>query len=103
DAKGKELRTMNIQVKIANGIGGVEFLRNGGLLAVQGDRLAEYDPTGKITWSVAVKGPYPVTRLPNGHTLIASTAERRFLPFDPRGREVWEHKVEGTSWLARRR
>jgi outer membrane protein assembly factor BamB len=103
DASGKELKQRTIQVQISNGIGGVEFLHGGGLVVTQGDKVVEYAADGQVKWQVKVPGPYPLTRLPNGHTLVASTTGRRFIEFDRTGREVWSHEVPGTPWIARRR
>jgi HEAT repeat protein len=103
DASGKELKSVAVQVQISNGIGGVEFLRDGRLLVTQGNKVVEYDADGKVVWQADVPQAYPLSRAPNGHTLVATTAESRFVELNREGKIVWEHKVQGTPWIARRR
>ena len=60
--------------------GGFAFMRNARrldnghfLVAHYGDQcVKEYDANGKVVWKLDVPGgPHSLTRLPNGHTLIA--------------------------------
>ena len=60
--------------------GGFAFMRNARrldnghfLVAHYGDQcVKEYDANGKMVWKLDVPGgPHSLTRLPNGHTLIA--------------------------------
>jgi HEAT repeat protein len=90
-------------VQIANTLGGVDFLPDGGLLLGRSDRVVQLDATGKEVWSVKVTRPYGATRLPNGNTIVASTSTRELLEFDRTGRVVRSIKTDGDPWVARRR
>src|SRR5262249_36111145 len=43
DPSGKEEKSYTVSLSIGNSIGGIDFLPGGGLLAVQNDRVIEYD------------------------------------------------------------
>jgi hypothetical protein len=105
DATGKEEKKYTVALQISNGIGGVDFLPDGGLLAVNGNGVIQYDPSGKKVWEAkGLTSPYCPTRLRNGHTLVACTGTQRFVEFDRAGRIVRTVPVKGTTpWVARRR
>lgn len=82
--------------------GGYHFMRNARRLDnghylvahYRGQRVAEYDETGREIWSVATPGgAHSVVRRPDGNTLVAvadMTKNPRVVEFDPSGRIVWE-------------
>lgn len=86
--------------------GGFAFMRNARrldngnyLVAHYGNQtVKEYDPDGKVIWSVDVPGgPHSVMRLPDGHTLVAVadiTQHPRIVELDREGRTVWEFSNE---------
>ena len=103
DATGKELKTYRIQVSSNNSIGGIDFLRGGGLVVSQTDKVVEYNPDGKMVWQAPAKDANCVTRLPNGNTLVASLSGRYLIELDRGGKEVWRYAGSGGIWLGRRR
>lgn len=67
-------------------------LENGNTLVALSDAnlVAEYDPKGKIAWSVKVAGrPCDARRLPDGNTLVAAHRANRIVELDADGQEVW--------------
>ena len=61
----------------------------------QGDQcVKEYDANGKMVWKLDVPGgPHSLTRLPNGHTLIAvadKDQNPRLIEVTPEGKTIWE-------------
>lgn len=65
------------------------------LVAHYGDEtVKEYDANGKVIWSLNVPGgPHSVTRLPNGHTMIAVADKNRnprLIEVTKAGNVVWE-------------
>jgi outer membrane protein assembly factor BamB len=59
------------------------------LIASQGGNVVEeYDESGRLTHRLAVKGPFAVQGLPNGHRLIASGTERAVIDYDESWKEV---------------
>jgi hypothetical protein len=103
DPSGKVEKRYPVSVTISNGIGGVDFLPDGGVLIGQGHRVMQHDRDGRVVWEAKVANPYCVTRLANGNTLVASTTLRQFLELDRAGKTVRSFKVANTPWLARRR
>ena len=65
--------------------------------------VVEFDADGKSLWEAAVVNPVAATRLPNGHTLVATMVGQRVLELDRNGQEVWQHATDGRPWRARRR
>ena len=82
--------------------GGFAFMRNARrldnghfLVAHYGDQcVKEYDANGKVVWKLDVPGgPHSLTRLPNGHTLIAvadKDQNPRLIEVTPEGKTIWE-------------
>jgi hypothetical protein len=106
DPAGKEEKRYRVDLQIGNLQGGIDFLRDGGLLAVKHDRVIQYDADGKQVWqATGLSGASCPTRLPNGNTLVACTGTRQFIEFDRNGRVVSRIPPPGTwtPWLARRR
>lgn len=80
-------------------------LENGNyLVAHYGEQVVkEYNPEGKVIWSVEVAGgPHSVMRLPNGHTFVSVadiTQNPRIIELDKEGNTVWElsnEDIEGS-------
>src|SRR5262249_19986314 len=64
------------------------------LLASSGaGRVIEVDKTGKVLWEAKVAGACGVTRLPNGHTLVATRGQ--VVELDRAGKTVWERHSDG--------
>jgi HEAT repeat protein/outer membrane protein assembly factor BamB len=64
------------------------------LLASSGaGRVIEVDKNGKVLWEARVPGACGVTRLPNGHTLVATRG--KVLELDRAGHTVWERPSDG--------
>jgi hypothetical protein len=103
DRKGKEVARWGIDIHNYNTLGGVDFLPDGGLVVSQPARVVQYDPKGKIVWQAKVDRPDGVTRLANGHTLVASTANQHVLELDRAGKVVRKIQPGARAWLARRR
>lgn len=60
------------------------------LCCLKGDGVVrEYDPQGKIVWSLKIRQPMSATRLANGNTLVA-TAGRTVVEVDKEGKDVWK-------------
>lgn len=97
-------RTIKEVCILPEGIKNAEFsfmrnarqLDNGNYLVAHygGQTVKEYDPNGKVVWSVDVPGgPHSVVRLPDGHTLVAvadMTQNPRIIELDKNGNIVWE-------------
>jgi hypothetical protein len=103
---GKEEKRYRVDLQISNAQGGLDFLPDGGLLAVRNTQVIQYDADGKQVWAAAgLSNAYCPTRLQNGNTLVACTGTSQFLEFDRAGRVVRKIPTPGkvTPWLARRR
>lgn len=82
--------------------GGFPFMRNARrldnghfLVAHYGDEcVKEYDTNGRVVWKLDVPGgPHSLTRLPNGHTLIAVADKNqnpRLIEVTQEGKTIWE-------------
>jgi hypothetical protein len=103
DRAGKEEARFRIDIHSYNTLGGVDFLPGGGLVVSQPTRVVQYNPKGKIVWQARVDRPDGVTRLPNGNTLVASTANQHVLEIDRSGKVVRKFQPGARAWLARRR
>ncbi len=93
DAKGKQLKSFNTGLNNA----WMDLLANGHILiATNGsNKIAEYNPDGKLILELDVPQVSMATGLPNGNILAASNATGRVIEMDRRGRIIWEFKTQG--------
>jgi hypothetical protein len=59
---------------------------------LNGGRVTERDPKGRVLWQHAVNTPVACQRLPNGNTFIATNYHAFVVT--PAGKEVWSYKPE---------
>jgi len=103
DEKGKELTHFKLNEPMGWRLGldvlpGLRYL-----VAHQGaNKVVEYDRTGKPLWECAATSPTHVSRLKNGHTLIACNGNL-VIEVNRAGKVVWEQHLEGRPFRARRR
>jgi HEAT repeat protein len=104
DTTGKHLKQFASH-RQAGWTSGIDVLSNGHILITQPDRnkVAEYNTDGKLILEVDAPMATTATGLPNGHFLIASHQAQRAFEVDRAGKVVWEHKVAGNPFRARRR
>jgi HEAT repeat protein/outer membrane protein assembly factor BamB len=104
DTTGKTLKQFASN-RQAGWTSGIDVLSNGHILITQPDRnkVAEYDTDGKLIVEVDAPMATTASGLPNGHFLIASHQAQRAFEVDRTGKVVWEHKVSGNAFRARRR
>ncbi len=89
DAGGKEVWGVR---NLPGGPMSVRRLDNGNTLVALSDAnvVAEYDPEGRMAWSVRVEGrPCDARRLPDGTTLVAAHRADRIVELDAAGNEIW--------------
>ncbi len=113
-ATGKTDLEFTLPVKNPKGVHGqfrhARMTAQGTFLVTHMDlgKVAEYDENGKEVWSVAVPSPWSASRLPDGHTLIASN--KNFVrEVDRAGKTIWEltqadvpdYKLSGTQLAVR--
>jgi hypothetical protein len=104
DAAGKELGSAATAPGLRRNIyGGSEIYFDGRVVIPYKDRVAEYNAQGKLVWEARFEEPNCVTRLPNGHTLVATMHSQRVVELDRSGKPVWEYKAGLPAWKARRR
>ncbi len=103
DAKGKELRGFNVDLRYSGGR--IDVLPNGNVLLPEaGDnRVVELDKQGGVVWEVSAEQPIAAVRLPNGNTLITSMTEHRAVEVDHEGKEVWQYRQDTRVTRAFRR
>jgi len=103
DASGKELQSIPVNVQTSGGR--IDVLPNGHVLVpeMRNNRVAEYDPSGKVVWQVPFNQPIAAVRLANGDTLVTSYNEPRAVELDRTGKEVWEYKTNTRVTRAFRR
>ena len=104
DTTGKQLKSFPSN-RQAGWTSGIDLLPTGRILITQPDRnkVAEYDMEGKLIVEVDAPLATTATALPNGHFLIASHQGQRAFELDRGGKVVWEHKIGGNLFRARRR
>jgi outer membrane protein assembly factor BamB len=59
------------------------------------------DLDGKVLWEGAVPGACGITRLPNGHTLVATNGQ--VVELNRAGKVIWERKASGYARRVHRR
>ncbi|VTS04544.1 NHL repeat-containing protein [Tuwongella immobilis] len=97
----KEIRS--IPVGNTTGWGGFDLMPNGNVLIasyVAGNRIAEFDPRGKLVWELAVQTPTRVQRLRNGNILVAGGNTPFVAEFDRNKKEVWRIESKGRPFSA---
>ena len=103
DAKGKELRGFNVDLRYSGGR--IDVLPNGNVLMPEAgnNRVVELDKQGGVVWEVAAEQPIAAVRLANGNTLITSMTEHRAVEVDREGKEVWQYRQDTRVTRAFRR
>ena len=66
-------------------------------------QIREVDANGKALAQWFFPGAFRATRLPSGHTLVASMTTRVLAEFDAYGNKRWERTCEGRPWSIRYR
>ncbi len=101
DAAGKPVRTVPLPSQSM--YVGVEDLPGDHFLVAnsQSGRVLEVDAAGKVVWEANVPAACGVARLPNGHTLVATS--RRVVELDAGGKPVWEKAIDGYARRVHRR
>jgi hypothetical protein len=106
DASGNELKSFSVGTQTDfQGTGKLDVLPSGGVLVTQWNshRAVEYSADGKRVWEAAVRTPTSAQRLANGNTLVSSQEDCSVVELDPKGKEVWRYRGQGSVLLARRR
>jgi hypothetical protein len=104
DPSGNVEISFPAQVQVGDALAGVDFLPNQGVLVARDGQLIEYSPDGREVWRAAAVQPYGLTRLANGHTLVALRVTREVVELDRAGQVVRRFPVTETiPWRARRR
>jgi len=104
DRTGKELR--NIRVQPMNYYGGAADVLPGDRVVIptqQGNKVVEYNSSGKIVWEVNAQYPTSASRLPNGNTLVACIGNSHVVEYNRAGKVVWEYSQNIRPSRARRR
>ena len=58
--------------------------------------------TGKPVWQAAVAQVISATRTPGGRTLAVNQQGQQVVELDRAGKVVWQHRADGSPWVARR-
>jgi HEAT repeat protein len=92
DATGKELKSFQTN----RGNAWMDLMPNGRILLAQngGNKVAEYDPDGKLILELDVQQVSMVTGLPNGNVLMASHSTGRVAEMDRKGKVLWEYRTQ---------
>jgi HEAT repeat protein len=103
DAKGKQLKSWPVG-NVAT-VGALDVLPNGGIVIAQvyGNKVIEYDASGKVKWEASFTAPTSVERLRNGNTLVAAWNTGQVAELNSKGKVVWEYKANAEYSRARRR
>jgi HEAT repeat protein len=104
DTTGKQLKQFGTN-RGPGWTSGLDLLANGHILITQPDRnkVAEFDTDGKLIVEVDAPMATTASGLPNGHFLIAAHQGQRVFETDRTGKVIWEHKIGGNPFRARRR
>src|SRR5262249_50357285 len=105
DRTGKEIRVIAQNLQGTGYWSSVEALPNGRYLVALGaaHKAVEIDANGKVFFECAVQAPGHASRLPNGHTLVASIEQSYVAEFDRTGKELWKQNTGGRTFRAWRR
>jgi hypothetical protein len=96
DSEGKEKRRFETGCKLVHAPG-IDVTANNRVLVPDhaGQRVVEFSPQGEVLWQASVPSglgtasPVCVQRLPDGNTLVTSTAAREVIEISRLGRVVW--------------
>jgi outer membrane protein assembly factor BamB len=104
DKTGKRLASFTSHHD-ANSIGGIDLAPGGSILVTQqaNGKVLQFDREGKKLLELDAPSVRTASLLPNGHVLVASQQTQRVFEMDRSGKLVWEHKVTGHPFRARRR
>ncbi len=104
DARGAEVKRFAVEGPVVMGAG-IDLLPGRRVLVPEHgrDRVAEYDAEGNLLWQAAVAAPSAAQRLPNGHTLVTSTATHSVVDVDRAGHTVAVERLEATPVIVTRR
>jgi hypothetical protein len=93
DAAGKQLKSFNTNIGGAY----MDLLPNGRILISQngGNRIAEYDPDGKLLLDLNFPSVSGISGLPNGNVLVASNTTGRVAELDRKGKVIWQYQAQG--------
>jgi outer membrane protein assembly factor BamB len=94
DRDGKELKSFHLASGVQ--VFGNEIQPRGGVLTpiTYQNKVVEYDAEGKQVWEASVAQPGAATRLPNGHTLVAShQSPAKLIELDRAGKVVSETQI----------
>jgi hypothetical protein len=93
DASGKELKSFNTN----RGNAWMDLLPNGRIILATngGNKVAEYDPDGKLLLELTVPQVAIASGLPNGNIVAACHQTNRVVEMDRRGKVVWEYTAQG--------
>jgi len=86
--------------------GSIDVLPNGHVLVPENlnNRVAEYNPEGRVVWEATFEAPVAATRLPTGHTLVTSmNPQRGAVELDRAGKECWQYRADTRVTRAFRR
>ncbi|HEV3203748.1 MAG TPA: HEAT repeat domain-containing protein, partial [Gemmataceae bacterium] len=73
-----------------------DILANGHLLACcSPGKVVEFDTAGNRVWDADAPHAVSACRLPDGHTLVCTSENKRIVELDRSGKPVWEQKMEG--------
>jgi hypothetical protein len=64
----------------------------------EGGRVVELDRAGGVVWTYPVENPTHAERLPDGHTVIATSG--LVFEIDPVGKVLWQHGADEISHIA---
>jgi outer membrane protein assembly factor BamB len=103
DGQGKELHSLRVGPN--SGWMTVEALPRGRFLVPQPARgkVVDLDETGKTVTEYAVPNANAATRLPNGNLLVCRHHDRTVAEVTRTGKVVWEERLPGRPFWARRR
>jgi hypothetical protein len=92
DRFGKAIKSFGVQVYTSGGRIDVTPTGNYLVPELQNNRIAEYDPEGKLLRNIPATQPIACVSLPNGNVIYTSMTQNRAVEIDPAGKEVWQYR-----------